>query len=35
MQDENLDIEFVGSLEEITAGWTGSTDDFFDGDESA
>lgn len=31
---ENLDneIEFVGELEDVTMGWTGPTDDFFDGD---
>jgi len=27
-----LDIEFVGELEDITAGWTGPTNDGFDGD---
>jgi hypothetical protein len=27
-----LDIEFVGELEDVTAGWTGPTDDTFDGD---
>lgn len=26
------DVEFVGELEEVTAGWTGPTDDGFDGD---
>jgi hypothetical protein len=27
-----LDIEFVGELEDVTAGWTGPTTDSFDGD---
>ena len=27
-----LDIEVVGALEDVTAGWTGPTDDTFDGD---
>jgi hypothetical protein len=27
-----LDIEFVGELEDVTAGWTGPTDDTIDGD---
>jgi hypothetical protein len=27
-----LDLEFVGELEDITAGWTGPTTDGFDGD---
>ena len=27
-----LDIEFVGELEDVTAGWTGPTDDTLDGD---
>lgn len=34
-QIENLtetDFEFVGELEEVTMGWTGPTDDIFDGD---
>lgn len=34
-QIENLvesDFEFVGELEEVTMGWTGPTDDTFDGD---
>lgn len=26
------DIEFVGTLEDVTAGWTGPTDDTWDGD---
>lgn len=33
--EENLtdsDIEFVGALEDVTAGWSGPTDDFIDGD---
>ncbi len=30
--DAELDIEFVGELEDVTAGWTGPTDDGFDGD---
>jgi len=29
---QELDIEFVGELEDVTAGWTGPTDDGFDGD---
>lgn len=35
VQDQDgaeLDIEFVGELEDVTAGWTGPTDDGFDGD---
>jgi hypothetical protein len=28
----DLDIEFVGELEDVTAGWTGPTDDTIDGD---
>lgn len=28
----DLEIEFVGTLEDVTAGWTGPTDDTFDGD---
>jgi hypothetical protein len=27
-----LDVEFVGELEDVTAGWTGPTDDTIDGD---
>lgn len=30
--DRQLDIEFLGTLEDVTAGWTGPTDDTFDGD---
>jgi hypothetical protein len=30
----DVDIEFVGDLEDVTAGWTGSTDDTWDGDET-
>jgi hypothetical protein len=26
------DFEFVGELDEVTMGWTGPTDDTFDGD---
>jgi len=33
-EDPQLDIEFVGTLEDVTAGWTGSTDDTWDGDET-
>jgi hypothetical protein len=28
----DLDVEFVGELEDVTAGWTGPTDDTIDGD---
>lgn len=29
-----LEVEFLGELEQVTAGWTGPTDDFIDGDET-
>jgi hypothetical protein len=31
-ENQPLDIEFVGTLEDVTAGWTGPTDDGWDGD---
>ncbi len=31
-EDSQLDIEFVGTLEDVTAGWTGPTNDGWDGD---
>ncbi|PRX51374.1 hypothetical protein B0I33_101528 [Prauserella shujinwangii] len=27
-----VEVEFVGMVEEVTMGWTGPTDDFIDGD---
>ena len=30
--DTEIEIEFIGTLEDITRGWTGPTDDFWDGD---
>lgn len=29
---QEVEVEFVGQLEEVTMGWTGPTDDGFDGD---
>lgn len=26
------EVEFLGELEDVTAGWSGPTDDFIDGD---
>lgn len=31
-ENAQLDIEFVGTLEDVTAGWTGPTPDTWDGD---
>jgi len=31
-ENPQLDVEFVGTLEDVTAGWTGPTDDGWDGD---
>lgn len=33
-EDSQLDIEFVGTLEDVTAGWTGPTNDGWDGDQT-
>lgn len=27
-----LELEFIGALEDVTRGWTGPTDDTWDGD---
>lgn len=29
------ELEFIGALEDVTRGWTGPTDDFWDGDWSS
>lgn len=31
-RDSIFDVEFIGELEEVTAGWTGPTEDGWDGD---
>ncbi|WP_437672394.1 hypothetical protein [Sorangium sp. So ce131] len=30
--EAEVEIEFIGALEEVTRGWTGPTDDWWDGD---
>ncbi|WP_437502381.1 hypothetical protein [Sorangium sp. So ce1099] len=30
--EAEVELEFIGTLEDVTRGWTGPTDDFIDGD---